>query len=197
MKLSHLTNLLTLALALSLATGCKHKIPGVTNLGNKNAGQTGNLAGAGPGGTLGTEPGSGISSATSTTGIPQGEGHPGWPENAEQFKSDTVYFDFDSSVVKASEKSKLAAVADFLKSNSADAVKIAGHCDERGTEEYNRALGERRALALREELVGLGIDASRIDTISYGKDRAADPGHDESAWSKNRRGEFILLTPPK
>jgi peptidoglycan-associated lipoprotein len=191
MKLLHLV---LLALALTLASGCKHNPPGVTNLGHGS--NSGNLSGAGPGGALGGEPGAG-STAGSLGGIPQGPGHEGWPENAEQFKSDTVYFDFDSSVVKDSEKSKLAAVADYLKSNAGDAVKIAGHCDERGTEEYNRALGERRALALREALAGLGVDATRIDTISFGKDRPADPGHEESAWSKNRRGEFILLTPPK
>ena len=75
-------------------------------------------------------------------------------------------------------------------------MKIEGHCDERGTEEYNRALGERRALALREELARLGIDPGRVDTISYGKDRPVDTGRDESAHRKNRRGEFVVLTPP-
>jgi len=130
-------------------------------------------------------------------GIVQGSGHPGWPEDASALQADTVHFDFDSSVVKASERPKLSAVADFLKANSADAVKIEGHCDERGTEEYNRALGERRALALREALVGMGVDATRVDTLSYGKDRPEDPGHDAAAWQKNRRGVFIVLTPPK
>src|SRR5437899_12093675 len=95
------------------------------------------------------------------------------------------------------EKPKVAKVAEYLKTRASDAVRVDGHCDERGTEEYNRSLGERRALALREELVRLGIDPTRVDTISYGEDRPADPGHDESAWRKNRRGEFILLTPPK
>ena len=136
-------------------------------------------------------------SGTPLSGIPQGPGHPGWPEDAETLKADTVYFDYDSSVIKPSEKTKVGAVADYLKSNSANAVKIEGHCDERGTEEYNRSLGERRALALREELVGLGTDATRVDTISYGKDRPASPGHDEAAWKQNRRGVFIVLTPPK
>jgi peptidoglycan-associated lipoprotein len=194
MKSPQLTHLIVLSLAVTLAAGCKPKPPGVTNLHGGGQTGSGGEAGAGQGGKLSNEGGAG--STTSTSGIPQGEGHPGWPENADQFKSDTVYFDFDSSVVRANEKSKIAAVADFLKSNSKDAVKIAGHCDERGTEEYNRALGERRALALREELAGLGIEPTRIDTISFGKDRPADPGHDEGAWGKNRRGEFILLTPP-
>jgi len=125
------------------------------------------------------------------------DSHKGWIENAELFKSDTVHFDFDSSVVKASEKAKVSAVADYLKGHAADAVRVEGNCDERGTEEYNRSLGERRALALREELVRLGIDPTRADTISYGEDKPVDPGHDEAAWRKNRRGEFILLSPPK
>jgi peptidoglycan-associated lipoprotein len=113
------------------------------------------------------------------------------------FKSDTVHFAFDSSVIRPEENSKVANVANYLKANSANAVKVEGHCDERGTEEYNRALGERRALALREMLVGLGIEPDRVDTLSYGKDRPEDPGHDESAWRVNRRGVFVLLSPPK
>jgi peptidoglycan-associated lipoprotein len=113
------------------------------------------------------------------------------------FSADTVHFDYDSSAVKSSEKSKVKAVADYLKGSSADAVKIQGHCDERGTAEYNRALGERRALALREELVRDGIDGTRVDTISFGADQPVDNGHSESAWKQNRRGVFILLTPPK
>jgi peptidoglycan-associated lipoprotein len=107
-----------------------------------------------------------------------------------------VYFDFDSSVLKTVEKPKVRAVADYLKANAANAVKVEGNCDERGTEEYNRSLGERRALAVREELIRLGIDPTRVDTISYGKDRPVDPGHDESAWRKNRRDDFVVLTPP-
>ncbi len=72
---------------------------------------------------------------------------------------------------------------------------IEGHCDERGTEEYNRSLGERRALALREALAKDGVDAGRIRTISYGKDQPEDAGHDEAAWNKNRRGVFVLCHP--
>ena len=103
-----------------------------------------------------------------------------------------VMFDYDSARIKPSESSKLEAVAAFMKSNPGKLV-IEGHCDERGTAEYNRALGERRAIAAREELVKLGVDASRISTISYGKDRPADMGHDESAWAKNRRCEFVVV----
>jgi peptidoglycan-associated lipoprotein len=120
-----------------------------------------------------------------------------WIRDREVFKSDTVYFDFDSSVVKSAERSKVAAVADYLKNHPENALEIEGNCDERGTEEYNRSLGERRALALREQLAANGVDPMKIDTKSLGKDRPAQPGHNETAWKKNRRGEFLLETPPK
>jgi peptidoglycan-associated lipoprotein len=103
-----------------------------------------------------------------------------------------VYFDFDSARIRPSEEPKMEAVAAYLKSNPGKLV-VEGHCDERGTAEFNRALGERRALAAREELVKLGADGSRITTISYGKDRPADMGHDEAAWGKNRRCEFAVV----
>jgi len=103
-----------------------------------------------------------------------------------------VLFDYDSARIRPSEESKLQTVAAYLKSNPGKLV-VEGHCDERGTAEYNRALGERRALAAREELVKLGADGARITTISYGSERPADTGHDESAWSKNRRDEFVVV----
>ena len=108
-----------------------------------------------------------------------------------------MFFAYDSSVIRASEKSKIAKVADYLKSNAGHALEVGGHCDERGTEEYNRSLGERRALAARDELIRLGVDGSKIVTKSFGKDRPIEPLHSESAWSKNRRDEFVLLSPPK
>jgi peptidoglycan-associated lipoprotein len=120
-----------------------------------------------------------------------------WPRDREIFKADTVHFDYDSSVVKSGEKSKVAAVASYLKANTADAVEIEGHCDERGTEEYNRSLGDRRALALREALAAQGVDPMRVDTISYGKDRPVDTGKSEAAHRKNRRGEFVLEKHPQ
>jgi len=103
-----------------------------------------------------------------------------------------VLFDYDSARIRPSEESKVEAVAAYLKSNPGKLV-IEGHCDERGTAEYNRALGEHRALAARDELVRLGIDAGRMSTISYGKERPADPGHDDAAWGKNRRCEFVAV----
>jgi peptidoglycan-associated lipoprotein len=103
-----------------------------------------------------------------------------------------VQFGFDSAKVDPTEMSKLQAVASALKSNS-KSLLIEGYADERGTAEYNRALGERRAQACREELVNLGVPGSRMTTISYGKERPVDPGHDEAAWAKNRRCEFVLV----
>ncbi len=118
------------------------------------------------------------------------------PANCDQdratFANQTVHFAFDSAAVLTKEEDKLVIVSEKLKSDPSAKLLIEGHCDERGTEEYNRSLGERRALALREALNRAGIDANRIRTISYGKDKPADSGHDEAAWNKNRRGEFIL-----
>jgi peptidoglycan-associated lipoprotein len=120
-----------------------------------------------------------------------------WARDHDIFKADTVHFDYDSTVVKSGDKPKVAKVADYLKANMADAVEIEGHCDERGTEEYNRSLGDRRALALREALAALGVDPMRVDTISYGKDRPVDTGKSEAAHRKNRRGEFVLEKHPQ
>ncbi len=107
------------------------------------------------------------------------------------FAAQTVYFDYDSAKIKPSEFSKIEAVASALKGNNKSLV-VEGHTDERGTAEYNRALGERRAQAAREELIHLGVAASRITTISYGKERPVDSTHDDTAWSRNRRAEFVV-----
>lgn len=116
------------------------------------------------------------------------------PENREALAAQTVLFDFDKSAIKPSERAKLDAVGAYLKNNTSVTLKIEGHCDERGTEEYNRALGERRAIAARDYLVqSQGIDSTRITTVSFGEDKPADPGHDEAAFTKNRRAEFVVL----
>jgi peptidoglycan-associated lipoprotein len=76
--------------------------------------------------------------------------------------------------------------------NSQEKIVIEGHCDERGTAEYNIALGERRAKSVKRYLINLGVDSSQLSTISYGEERPADPGHNEAAWAKNRRAEFVI-----
>lgn len=107
------------------------------------------------------------------------------------FKVEPVYFAFDQSVVPASEYGKLDEVVKYLKSKPANGVVIEGNCDSRGTEEYNRALGERRALSAKEYIVSHGIDASRIRTVSYGEEKPAVVGETEEAYKANRRDEFI------
>ena len=194
MKLIKFTNLLVMASLLAFGSvGCKKRPTPLTELPPGRVGQPG---GPGPGDMIGigTQP----SIEPTSSGIAESDepGHIGWTENADTLKADSVYFDFDSAAVKDSELSKVAAVADYLKANPQAAVRVEGNCDERGTEEYNRSLGERRALAARERLVGLGIDPTRVDTRSYGEDRPANPGHNEEAWRENRRDDFILLTPP-
>ena len=117
-------------------------------------------------------------------------------EDRDKFKGDTLYFDFDSAVIKPSEETKLQDLAAYFKGNQKlEALVIEGNCDERGTEKYNLSLGERRALAAREYLGTLGVDAHRIKTVTYGASRPAEAGHDEAAWKKNRRDEFVLITP--
>jgi peptidoglycan-associated lipoprotein len=117
-------------------------------------------------------------------------------EDSETFKADTVYFDFDSATIKASEEPKLSDVAGHFKNDSKfEGLRIEGNCDERGTEKYNLSLGERRALAVREYLANLGVDPQRLKTVTYGASRPVDPGHNESAWKQNRRDDFILITP--
>jgi peptidoglycan-associated lipoprotein len=107
--------------------------------------------------------------------------------------SDTIYFAFDSSTVPGAERTKLAQVADWMKANPNRSLFLAGHADKRGTPEYNRALGERRALAVREYLVGLGIPAASLFTNSYGSDRPAVQGDTEEAFAKNRRVEIGVV----
>jgi peptidoglycan-associated lipoprotein len=116
-------------------------------------------------------------------------------QDPEKLAAYTVHFKFDSAIVQDSEQANVASVGQALSANPAAKLLIEGNCDERGTEEYNRSLGERRALALREALAKIGIDPLRIRTISYGKDKPVDPGHDQAAWAKNRRGQFVYCTP--
>jgi peptidoglycan-associated lipoprotein len=103
-----------------------------------------------------------------------------------------VYFELDSSELNAANQKILDEDAALLKRYTSWAVTVEGHCDERGTAEYNLALGERRAIAARTYLVSLGIAADRLRTVSYGKEFPFDPGHDEAAFSKNRRAHFVI-----
>jgi peptidoglycan-associated lipoprotein len=196
MKCSALVNLAVISVVLASGViGCKKNPKGTTPIPGARVGES-KPEGPIDGRSLPQAETPATSQFDPTKSTPLGPGHPGWIEDRDTFKAQTIYFDLDKSVVKSSEMPKVEAVAARLKAEGGKAVKVEGHCDERGTEEYNRALGERRALAVREALITLGIAADRVDTISFGEDKPAVPGHDEAAWAKNRRGEFILLSPP-
>jgi len=138
---------------------------------------------------------SGASSSTSSTGsaataavqIPAGS-----QEDLVVNIGDRVFFGFDSSELSSEARAALEKQAAWLKKFGGVRVVIEGHCDERGTREYNLALGERRANASKDYLVALGINPARIKTISYGKERPAALGHNEAAWAQNRRGVTVV-----
>ncbi|HEY2330266.1 MAG TPA: OmpA family protein [Verrucomicrobiae bacterium] len=184
---------LALALAATMATtGCKKGQPRTTPLPGSRAtdvSDNNNSSTLPPGNPI--EPGTGPGT-TATTGLDEFEG---MTKDPAALAADTVHFAFDSAAIKKSEDANISAVASALSANANDKLLIEGNCDERGTEEYNRSLGERRALAAREALAKAGVSPDRIRTISYGKDKPADPGHGEAAWKANRNDTFILLHP--
>jgi peptidoglycan-associated lipoprotein len=106
--------------------------------------------------------------------------------------ADLIHFDFDKADVRTSDQGILDRKAAILGANTAVRLRIAGHCDERGSDEYNLALGNRRAASAKRYLTGKGVDEGRLDVVSYGKERPLDQGHSEDAWAKNRRDEFEI-----
>ncbi|MBI1884626.1 MAG: peptidoglycan-associated lipoprotein Pal [Chlamydiae bacterium] len=103
-----------------------------------------------------------------------------------------VRFDYDQSQIRDDARPILEGIAKWLEEHSGIQLMIEGHCDERGSNEYNLALGEQRGLAIRRYLTGLGLDAERLHTVSYGEEKPLDPSHNEDAWSQNRRGHFLI-----
>ncbi len=185
------------ALMAATSAGCKTKPKNITPIpgGNANVAGTGNLLNRDNGGKLNS--GGDVVTIDETGNI--GLSDLGEFENMlmdrDALAAQTVYFELDRSEIHPDDLGKVEAVAGILAQNAQNKVLIEGHCDERGTEEYNRALGERRALSVRDALAGLGVSADRIRTMSFGEDRPADPGLDDAAYSRNRRGEFVLLKP--
>ena len=163
----HLMVLGVMVCALAV-TGCKKKPKAGSGMGDDVGGVTG----------------------TDVYSSELGDRAEGGTEVAGQFSP--VYFDYDSAQVNPDERAKLEAVADHLRQNTAESLIVEGHCDERGSNEYNLALGERRALAVRAAMISAGIDGARVQTRSYGEERAVAFGHDESAWRLNRRAEFVF-----
>ena len=200
MKTMKLIYPLAFALAITLAsTGCKHTPTGITPMTRPtppvvpDQGTARTLPGSGPGPRINPyEP------------VPYQPGPIDLSTNWDPSKmirdpaalaADTIHFAYDSAVIRDSEQASLQSVASALASDPKAKLLIEGNCDERGTEEYNRSLGEKRALAAREALARLNVDPMRVQTISYGKDKPVDPARNEAAWKKNRRDDFVLLHP--
>src|SRR5688572_8415524 len=188
MKSAKLLNIFVASVLLTtFATGCKKNPKNITNIPNQR-----------------TRLGDGDMSPPLTSTVPQSQNInpqalPNPWENAardpEALAAQTIYFEFDRSSIKPGEMPKLDAVATFLKSNSGTVqLLVEGHCDERGTEEYNRSLGERRAIAAREYLLQKhGISSEMITTASFGEDKPKSLEKTEEGYAQNRRAEFIVL----
>jgi peptidoglycan-associated lipoprotein len=172
----------TLALA---ACGDDKTSPDYNSMGTDNSGALPN--GQNPDNVGGGNP--------SEVGIPPSQRGNFDPANVDSqtLASDTIYFGFDQSTISGDERAKLDAVSQWFKSNPGHQLYLAGHADKRGTPEYNRALGERRALAVREYLAGLGVPPGALFTNSYGSDRPAVDGDTEEAYAKNRRVEIGVV----
>ena len=112
--------------------------------------------------------------------------------NVDRQQFQPIFFDFDSQTIRSSENDKIQQIAGFLRQGN-NQIILAGFTDERGTAEYNRGLGERRAESVREALIALGVNAQNAQTVSFGMEMPADPGHDDSAWAKNRRTEVGVV----
>ena len=197
MKPANYISLIMASLVMVVSVGCKKTEKPNTFLPAINgAGTTGNgsSTATSEGGKIGEEGGvtSTDGSEVNLTGL---EDFENMQMDREAFAAQTVYFGFDRAEIQPGGADKVDAVAEALSGSPQNKVLVEGHCDERGTEEYNRALGERRALSIRDSLVERGVSADRIRTMTLGEDRPADPSLTESAYRLNRRGEFVLLTP--
>jgi len=179
------------------STGCKTKPKNITPIpgGNASVAGSGSLLGRDSSGTVNGGGDVVTVDQSGNIGLSDLDDFENMLMDRDALAAQTVYFELDRSEIHPDDLSKVEAVAGILAQDPQNKVLIEGHCDERGTEEYNRALGERRALSVRDALSGLGVSADRVRTMSYGEDRPADPGLNDAAYSRNRRGEFVLLKP--
>ena len=169
MELKTLRNTLGLAVALAVLAGCSS---------NKNADNSGANSGAG------------YDSSASSSGLNSGAGGAGGAGDLSSLTR-VYYFDFDKADLRPDSQAALDRSISILR-NGAQRIRLEGNCDERGTREYNMALGERRANSVANYMVVNGISSDRIETVSYGEEKPAAPGHDDSAWSQNRRVELKI-----
>ena len=179
--INRIVALTLLALTLALA-GCGPKVKPGAGSGSDTSGENRALEGAGANTSGAAE---GANASQEEIGGPQGG----------LLATRIVYFDFDSAVIKGEGVDVVAAHAKYLASHAEARVRLEGNTDERGSREYNIGLGDRRAQAVHRALLLQGVTEGQITTVSYGEERPADPGHDESAWAKNRRVEIVYLTP--
>ena len=136
--------------------------------------------------------GTGTTSSSGTQGSTIPGPAAGSQEDLTVEVGDRVFFDFDQFSIRADQRGTVEALAAWLDTNPSVTLSIEGHCDERGTREYNLALGERRANSVRDYLVALGVNPARLSTVSYGEERPAVLGSNDSAWAQNRRGVFVV-----
>ncbi|SVD59139.1 uncharacterized protein METZ01_LOCUS411993 [marine metagenome] len=185
------------ALMAATSTGCKTKPKNITPIpgGNASVAGSGSLLGRDSSGTVNGGGDVVTVDQSGNIGLSDLDEFENMLMDRDALATQTVYFELDRSEIHPDDLDKVEAVAGILAQDAQNKVLIEGHCDERGTEEYNRALGERRALSVRDALSGLGVSADRVRTMSYGEDRPADPGLNDAAYSRNRRGEFVLLKP--
>lgn len=191
MKSAKLLNLLVVSVFLAtFAAGCKKQPKNITTIPGREVRIGGEGMNPALTGTQLSQDGAG-SEALDPNALPE-------PRSGEQDRAalaaQTVYFDFDRSAIQPSEQGKLDAVATYMKNNQDVQLLVEGHCDERGTEEYNRSLGERRAISAREYLLQKhGLSSERVTTSSFGEDRPASLERTEEAYAKNRRAEFVII----
>ena len=185
------------ALMVATSTGCKTKPKNITPIpgGNSSVAGSGSLLGRDSSGTVNCGGDVVTVDQSGNIGLSGLDEFENMLMDRDALAAQTVYFEVDRSEIHPDDLGKVEAVAGILAQDAQNKVLIEGHCDERGTEEYNRALGERRALSVRDALSGLGVSADRVRTMSFGEDRPADPGLNDAAYSRNRRGEFVLLKP--
>lgn len=198
--------LLTLITVMAGVAGCKKRDTGLTPIPGGTRGQVGDASPQEPIDYLpSNDLGPGNIESQNLPGSSEGamayspnaspDDYANLTEDPDYFSENTVYFDFDSSAINFDQEGKIRDVAEYLKANPLQKLRLEGHCDERGTEQYNLSLGDRRAASVREFLVNLGIAADRIEAISWGEERPVCTEKTESCYALNRRVEFILLKP--
>ena len=179
------TRTLAVLLPVAMLWGCT-TTPSTTDADATAGGDAAMTTGDGMGG-------SGMGSGVEVGGVEGGGTFTGDPlqDPNSMLAKRTVYFDFDKSEIKADAREVIEAHARYLSANPSVRIVVEGHCDERGTREYNLSLGERRGKAVQQVISLLGVSSSQVEVVSYGEERPAAMGHDESAWAMNRRVEFL------